>query len=113
MTEYCVNQQQQLLQEKKQKTTTAFDRVCPVWSKRLEGEYNSHYAWNLLTDSSKCVVGEAYGWTRHYEEDGDISCKECSSFGSSICGSYTMGDQDIAKSTAEDFAQHFEEVHAK
>jgi len=92
------------------------NEIAPDWAKRLVQQKLpftlsfTWFKWYFELDSpSKCVVGEAYGYSSSYEGE----CGECSQFG------WRFGDMFMTRSKVgiEDniqmFVSHWNDEHAQ
>jgi hypothetical protein len=83
-------------QEKQQRKLLTFKDIAPEWAKRLEQQQQelelphkislTGIKWYFqLLSYSRCVVGEAHGFSSSYV----YNCRECYSFGWKFIESYT------------------------
>lgn len=62
------------------------EQIAPKWYKRIKKGYLTPSQVKLLSDPSKCVVGEAHGWKRTYLNHLLLAghpdlCEECDECG--------------------------------
>jgi hypothetical protein len=90
------------------------DSISPTWAKRLE-ESKLLPTFSLrrlqlyleLKDTSKCVVGEAYGFSSSYVFD----CKHCSSVGWKFMFYFMIHSYSKLEGTKKEFVKHWSEKH--
>jgi hypothetical protein len=99
-------QQQQLMLED----------ISPIWASRLKKENlptfmsPKWWTWRFkLQNASKCVVGEAYGYSSQYTAD----CDECNTICVKFLYYFTLGMQEKLESNKQDFVKHWNEEHDK
>ena len=90
------------------------DTISPTWARKLE-ESKLFPPLSLrrlrlyleLKDSSKCVVGEAYGFSSSYE----FSCKRCSRIGWKFMFYFMIHSYSKLEGTKNEFVKHWGEKH--
>jgi len=90
------------------------DTISPTWTRKLE-ESKLFPPLSLrrlrlyleLKDSSKCVVGEAYGFSSSYE----FSCKCCSRIGWKFMFYFMIHSYSKLERTKKEFVGHWSEKH--
>jgi hypothetical protein len=90
------------------------DTISPTWTRKLE-ESKLFPPLSLrrlrlyleLKDSSKCVVGEAYGFSSSYE----FSCKCCSRIGWKFMFYFMIHSYSKLQRTKNEFVKHWGEKH--
>jgi hypothetical protein len=88
--------------------------VSPLWAKRLE-ESKLFSLLSLrrlqlyleLRDTSKCVVGEAHGFSSSYV----YSCKPCSKISWKFMFYFMIHSYSKLEATEKEFARHWSEKH--
>ena len=90
------------------------DSISPTWAKRLEESkllpllslerFQLHLE---LRDTSKCVVGEAYGFSSSYES----SCKRCSKMGWKFMFYFMIHSYSKLERTKKEFLKHWSNKH--
>ena len=105
-----------------QKKQLTFEEICPTWSLRISHweEQNLEQVEKDLSSSADCVVGEAWGNTRGYFNNGATikpnMCNECTKFAlydGGLCGPIETGDWKKFEIRKEAFVKHFNEAHVK
>jgi hypothetical protein len=122
----------QILQSKQVATATATTKalqrhitcrlslndIAPEWSKRLE-EQKEHkklpfplsFTWlrwhHEIKHSSKCIVGEAYGFSSSYTS----TCKECDRFSVKFLYSFVIHSYPKIQENKDLFVEHWNECH--
>jgi hypothetical protein len=88
--------------------------VSPLWAKRLEESkllpllsLERLQMYLELRDTSKCVVGEAYGFSSSYE----YSCKRCSKIGWKFMFYFMIHSYSKLERTKNEFVKHWSEKH--
>jgi hypothetical protein len=90
------------------------DTISPIWAKRLE-ESKLFPLFSIrrlrlyveLKDTSKCVVGEAYGFSSSYVS----SCKRCSKIGWKFMFYFMIQSYSKLEVTKKEFVKHWSEKH--
>lgn len=90
--------------------------ISPNWSKRLFSGRGLPFPlspkwvkWYFELDSpSKCVIGEAYGYSSSYEN----TCKVCNRLGWSFGASFLLRSSIRLAKDAREFAVHWNKEHA-
>lgn len=91
-----------------------FDTISPIWAKKLEE--SKHLSLFCLTrlrlylelkDTSKCVVGEAYGFSSAYTS----SCKRCCKIGWKFMFYFMICSYSKLDEAKEEFVEHWSEMH--
>ena len=100
-------------EEEKQKPLNLYD-IAPRWAKRLEQNKLpfplslTWLKWYFELDSpSKCIVGEAYGYSALYEK----KCKECDKLGWQFGHSFLMHSRLSLQRDVKIFVEHWTERH--
>ena len=90
------------------------DSISPTWAKKLE-ESKLLPIFSLerlqlyleLKDASKCVVGEAHGFSSSYVD----SCKPCSKIGWKFMFYFMIHSYSKLDGTKNEFVKHWSEKH--
>jgi hypothetical protein len=90
------------------------DSISPVWSKRLEESRQPPllslerlHLYLELIDNSKCVVGEAYGFSSSYIS----TCKLCSKIAWKFMFYFMVHSYSKLEETKKQFVKHWGEKH--
>jgi hypothetical protein len=90
------------------------DAISPLWAKRLEESkllpplsLERLRLYLELKDTSKCVVGEAYGFSSSYAYD----CKWCSKIGWKFMFYFMIHSYSRLERTKKEFVKHWSEKH--
>ena len=90
--------------------------ISPIWASRLKKENlltfmsSKWWKWRFkLQNASKCVVGEAYGYSSQYTTD----CNECNTICVKFLYYFTLGMQENLESNKQDFVKHWNKEHNK
>ena len=90
------------------------DTIAPIWAKRLEESellpilsFRRLRLYLELKDTSKCVVGEAYGFSSSYIS----SCKRCSKIGCKFMFYFMIHSYSKLERTKNEFVTHWSEKH--
>ena len=90
------------------------DTISPIWAKRLEESkllpllsLERLRLYLELKDTSKCVVGEAYGFSSLYVFD----CKLCSKIGWKFMFYFMIHSYSKLERTKKEFVKHWSENH--
>ena len=90
------------------------DTVSPKWAKRLEESkllpllsLERLQLYLELRDTSKCVVGEAYGFSSYYVSN----CKLCSKISWKFMFYFMICSYSKLEATREEFVKHWGEKH--
>jgi len=90
--------------------------ISPIWASRLKKEnlptfMSSNWRkWHYeLKKASKCVVGEAYGYSSQYTAD----CNECERICVKFLYYFTLNLREKSESNKQDFVKHWNEEHTK
>jgi hypothetical protein len=105
-------------QEKQQQKLFTFKDIAPKWAKRLEQQqleeelpHKTSLAgikWYFeLLSYSRCVVGEAHGFSSSYV----YNCRKCCSFGWKFIESYNECSCSKFEKNKEEFIKHWNEEH--
>jgi hypothetical protein len=88
--------------------------ISPIWASRLQKEnlptfmslnwWKWHYE---LQKASKCVVGEAYGYSSQYTH----GCGKCNRIGCKFLYYFTLNLRGKLESNKRDFVKHWNEEH--
>jgi hypothetical protein len=87
--------------------------ISPIWSSRLKGKWptlfsKTWFKWYFeLKRTSKCVVGEAHGYSSSYI----YSCKECDDIGWKFMFYYTINSRKKLELNKNRFVKHWNEAH--
>ena len=100
----------------KQKPPLNLNDIAPRWAKRLEQNKLpfplslTWLKWYFELDSpSKCIVGEAHGYSALYEK----SCKECDILGWQFGNSFLMHSRLSLERDVKIFVDHWNKRHNK
>ena len=99
-------------EEKKNRSLTLKD-ISPEWASRLE-QTPSLVSLNCLkwyfeiAHSSKCVVGEAYGFSSYYI----YTCKDCGEIGFKFMLFFIINSHKKLEENKRRFVEHWNEKHA-
>ena len=109
--------QRQILQISKQvqlrEHELGIEDISPIWDSRLRGKWpalfsKTWFKWYFeLKRTSKCVVGEAHGYSSSYI----YSCKECDDIGWKFMFYYTINSRKKLELNKNRFVKHWNEVH--
>ena len=90
------------------------DIISPIWAKRLEGSkllpllsFRRLRLYLELKDTSKCVVGEANGFSSSYVSD----CKRCSKIGWKFMFYFMIHSYSKLERIKKEFVKHWGEKH--
>ena len=90
--------------------------ISPKWASRLNNENIPTFMsltwlqWRFeLQRSSKCVVGEAYGYSSEYTEN----CVECDRIGCKFLYYFTLNWRSKLILNKQQFVRHWNEVHSR
>ena len=90
--------------------------ISPKWASRLKKENIPTFmstTWSLwrfeLQKTSKCVVGEAYGYSSHYTEN----CDECDRIGCKFLYYFTLNWRRKLELNKQEFVKHWNEEHSQ
>jgi hypothetical protein len=90
------------------------DNFSPKWAMRLKNRNMPTFmslTWlrwrHELQKSSKCVVGEAYGYSSHYTD----SCEECDRIGCKFLYYFTLNWRKRLELNKQAFVKHWNEEH--
>src|ERR687885_2877750 len=90
------------------------DAISPTWAKRLEESkllsllsLERLQLYLELKDTSKCLVGEAYGFSSSYIS----SCKRCSKIGWKFMFYFMICSYSKLEDTKDEFVKHWSEMH--
>ena len=90
------------------------DTIAPIWAKRLEESellpilsLRRLRLYLELKDTSKCVVGEAYGFSSSYIS----SCKRCSKIGCKFMFYFMIHSYSKLERTKNEFVKHWGEMN--
>ena len=108
-----LNHRKQKPQEQQQ---LVLEDISPIWASRLKKENLptfmswTWWKWNyVLNNASKCVVGEAYGYSSQYTSN----CGKCNRIGCKFLYYFTLNWQGKLESNKRDFVKHWNEKHNK
>ena len=101
-------------EEKGEKSPFTLNDIAPHWAKRLEQKKLpfplslTWLKWYFELDSpSKCIVGEAYGYSASYEK----RCKECDMLGWEFGHSFLIHSRSGLQRDVKIFVEHWNETH--
>ena len=90
--------------------------ISPKWASRLNNENIPTFMsltwlqWRFeLQRSSKCVVGEAYGYSSEYTEN----CDKCDRIGCRFLYYFMFNRRRKLEQNKQDFLKHWNEVHSQ
>jgi hypothetical protein len=90
------------------------DAISPTWARRLEKSkllallsLERLQLYLELNDTSKCVVGEAYGFSSSYV----YNCKRCSKIGWKFMFYFMIHSYSKLERTKKEFVKHWCEKH--
>jgi len=102
------------MQTRNQEELLTLDVISPIWAKRLEESkllpilsLERLQLYLELKDTSKCVVGEAYGFSSSYVS----SCKRCSIIGWKFMFYFMICSYSKLEGTKKGFLKHWGEKH--
>ena len=102
--------------QKPQQQQLVLEDISPIWASRLKKEnlptFMSWTWWKLHSElhrPSKCVVGEAYGYSSQYTAD----CDECNRICHKFLCYFTLNWRGKLESNKQDFVKHWNEKHNK
>ena len=97
-------------------TLLTLEDISPKWALRLKNENMpsllspTWLQWRFeLQRSSKCVVGEAYGYSSEYTEN----CDECDRIGCKFLYYFTLNWRSKLILNKQQFVRHWNEVHSR
>jgi hypothetical protein len=103
-------------EQQQQQQQLVLENISPIWALRLKKEnlptfmsltwWKWHYE---LQKASKCVVGEAYGYSSQYTDD----CSKCDRIGCKFLYYFTLNWRGKLESNKQDFVKHWNEEHNK
>jgi hypothetical protein len=92
----------------------SLDAISPKWATKLEESkllpilsLQRLQLYLELKDASKCIVGEAYGFSSSYES----SCKRCSKIGWKFMFYFMIHSYSKLERTKKEFVKHWSEKH--
>ena len=90
--------------------------ISPKWGMRLKGENMPSFMsltwlrWRYeLQKTSRCVVGEAYGYSSDYTED----CDECNRIGCKFLYYFMLNRRKRLEQNKQEFVKHWNEEHSQ
>jgi hypothetical protein len=90
------------------------ENISPIWASRLRRENSPAFMsstwlhWSSeLRKSSKCVVGEAYGYSSRYV----YGCDDCNKIGCKFLFYFTLNWHGRLESNKQDFVKHWNREH--
>jgi hypothetical protein len=105
-----------LFQEIKSKSLT-FDEIVPKWANKINAVWQTGFpfplslrwwSWYFSLDSpAKCIIGEAHGYSSHYENE----CNICDSIGWEFGHFFLMRSRKDFMANVEKFVAHWNEKH--
>ena len=106
----------QLPRPPEQRQKLELEDISPIWASRLKKENlptfmsPNWWKWHYeLQKASKCVVGEAYGYSSQYTDD----CGKCDRIGCKFLYYFTLNLRGRLESNKQDFVKHWNEEHSK
>jgi hypothetical protein len=96
-----------------QEYNLGIEDISPIWNSRLKGKWptlfsKTWFKWYFeLKRTSKCVVGEAHGYSSSYI----YSCKECDDIGWKFMFYYTINSRKKLELNKNRFVKHWNEAH--
>lgn len=110
------NNSESLYQEIKSKNQT-FDDIAPSWANKIKLLQQEGFPFPLslawwkwyfeLDSPSKCIVGEAHGFSSQYEKE----CKKCDELGWEFGHSFLVRSMKELQGNMEKFVKHWNEKH--
>ena len=104
--------------QKPQEQQLVLEDISPIWASRLKKEnLPTFMSWTWmkwrfeLQNASKCVVGEAYGYSPQYYYTYD--CDKCNKIGCKFLCYFTLNWRGKLESNKQDFVKHWNEKHNK
>jgi hypothetical protein len=105
-----------LFQEIKSKSLT-IDEIVPKWAAKISTIWEEGFPiplslqwWRCyfsLDSPAKCIIGEAHGYSSHYENE----CSICDSIGWDFGHSFLMRSNNDFMANVEKFVDHWNEIH--
>jgi hypothetical protein len=100
---------------KLQQEALTLSDISPKWAKRLEEQQQLPVPlsitwlrwWFEIIYPPKCVVGEAYGFTRSYT----YSCRECGNIGDKFSLYFTLHLSSKLEESKQRFVDHWNREH--
>jgi hypothetical protein len=90
--------------------------ISPIWASRLKKENlptfmsSTWFKWcSELRKTSKCIVGEAYGYSSRYV----YGCDDCSKIGCTFLYYFTLNWHGKLESNKQDFVRHWNKEYAQ
>ena len=97
-----------------QQQKLVLEDISPIWASRLKKENLPTFMsltwmkWRFeLQNASKCVVGEAYGYSSQYTDN----CGKCDRIGCKFLYYFTLNLRGKLESNKQDFVKHWNEEH--
>jgi hypothetical protein len=94
-----------------------FSEIAPNWANKIKALGQEGFPFPLsfkwwrwyfeLDSPSKCIVGEAYGYSSEYENE----CKRCDRLGWEFGHSFLIRSTEDFKDNIEEFVTHWNEKH--
>jgi hypothetical protein len=113
---HIIEEQLNHRKQKPQEQQLVLEDISPIWASRLKKENlptcMSLTWWKLhseLRNASKCVVGEAYGYSSRYTHD----CSKCNRIGYKFLYYFMLNWRGKLESNKQDFVKHWNEKHNK
>jgi len=101
--------------QKPQEQKLVLEDISPIWASRLRKEnFPTFMSWTWmkwrfeLQNASKCVVGEAYGYSSQYYT---YNCDKCNKIGCKFLYYFTLNWRGKLESNKQDFVKHWNEEH--
>ncbi len=105
-----------LFQEIKSKSLT-IDEIVPKWAAKISTIWEEGFPiplslqwwrWYFSLDSpAKCIIGEAHGYSSHYENE----CSICDSIGWDFGHSFLIRSKNDFMANVEKFVAHWNQIH--
>jgi hypothetical protein len=101
--------------QKPQEQQLVLEDISPIWASRLKKENLStcmSLTWwrhSELRNASKCVVGEAYGYSSQYTHN----CSKCNRIGYKFLYYFMLNWRGKLESNKQDFVKYWNEKHNK
>jgi len=95
----------------------SFDEIAPNWANKISTIWQEGFPFPLSLDwwklyfnldhPSKCIVGEAHGYSSQYEN----KCSKCDRLGWDFGHSFLIRSKKDFKDNIEKFVAHWNEIH--
>ena len=102
---------------KQQLKSLTLSDISPRWARRLKGRRQLPVPmsitwlrwWFEIINPPKCIVGEAYSFSRCYTD----SCKECGNIGDKFTLYFTFYMSSRLEENKQRFVNHWNKAHAQ